>query len=258
MTDMPILRHSRIVGALVMREMNTRFGREGIGFLWLIAEPLAFCFGVLLLWTLTKPAYEHGVRLAPFVMTGYMSIILCRHFIAQAVAALQANMGLLHHRQISPTHLYMARAFLEFWGATAAFIVVYVVLLALGQVDMPHNLLLLYGGWLTLAWVAQGFALIIAGLSMRFEAMERIVPLLSYALIPLSGAFSMASWIPGEYRDEFLLIPFPHGIEMIRAGVFGEFVQTYYDPGYAITVGTVMVVAGLLLISVGRSRIDVE
>lgn len=258
MADLALLKHSRIISALVIREMNTRFGREGIGFLWLIAEPLAFCFGVLLLWGLTKPEYEHGVQVAPFVMTGYMSLILSRHFIGQAVAALSANMGLLHHRQISPTHLYIARAFLEFWGITAAFVVVYAVLLALGQVDPPHDPLLLYGGWLTLAWVAQGFALVLAGLSMRFEALERVIPVISYALIPFSGAFTMVSWIPADYRDEYLLIPFPHGIEMIRAGVFGEFVETYYDPGYALTVGSVMIVLGLLMISVSRSRIDVE
>ncbi|MBB5745340.1 ABC transporter permease [Brevundimonas variabilis] len=258
MTDAPIFRHARIINALVMREMNTRFGREGIGFVWLIAEPLAFCFGILTLWILTKPAYEHGVRIAPFVMTGYMSIILCRHFISQAAAALQANMGLMHHRQISPTHIYVARAFLEFLGATAAFIVVYVVLLALGQVELPKDILLVYGGWLLLAWIAQGFALIIAGLSMRFEAMERIVPLLSYLLIPFSGAFTMVSWLPEEFRKIFLYIPFPHAIEMLRAGVFGEFVKTYYDPGYAFLVGSVMIALGLLLISISRNRIDVE
>ncbi|PZO05395.1 MAG: ABC transporter [Alphaproteobacteria bacterium] len=242
----------------MIREMNTRFGREGIGFLWLVAEPLAFCFGVLLLWGLTKPAYEHGLRLAPFVMTGYMSILLCRHFIQQASTALQANMGLLHHRQIAPIHIFIARGFLEFLGTTAAFIVVYVALFAVGEVDFPHDPLLLYTGWLVLAWVAQGFALILAGLSMRYEAVERVVPLLSYALIPLSGAFSMASWIPADYRDEFLLIPFPHGIEMIRAAVFGEFVETHYNPGYALMVGTVMVLTGLLLIAVGRPHVDVE
>lgn len=258
MTDFAITRHFRIIGALVIREMNTRFGREGLGFVWLIVEPLAFCFGVLLLWTLTKPAYEHGVRLAPFVMTGYMSIILFRHLIAQASNALNANIGLLHHRQIAPLHVFAARAVLEFMGATVAFIVVYIILLALGEVSLPHDILLVYAGWLLLAWVAQGFALILAGLAMRFEPVERIVPLLTYILVPLSGAFGMVAWIPAEYRDAFMLIPFSHGIEMIRAGVFGEFVKTYYWPGYALLVGTAMVIFGLTLIASGRNRVDVE
>ena len=43
-------RQGRIIGALMMREIVTRFGREGFGFLWLIGEPLLFCMGVIVMW----------------------------------------------------------------------------------------------------------------------------------------------------------------------------------------------------------------
>lgn len=35
----------RVVWALVMREMITRFGREGLGVLWIMAEPAMFVGG---------------------------------------------------------------------------------------------------------------------------------------------------------------------------------------------------------------------
>lgn len=251
-------RQSRILGALLMREMNTRFGREGIGFLWLIAEPMAFCLGVMILWTLTKPPYEHGVRIAPFVMTGYMSLILLRHQIALSSAALQANIGLLHHRQIAPLHIYLSRNLLEVAGATVAFIVVYIVLLALGQVSLPHDPLLLYSGWLLLAWIGMGFALILAGLGMRYEVMERLVPLIGYLLIPISGAFFMVSWLPPHVQSLYLYVPFPHPIEMIRAATFGEFVETHYNALYALALGTIFNIIGMLLVASSRDRIDVE
>ncbi|MFC5344010.1 ABC transporter permease [Brevundimonas staleyi] len=241
-----------------MRELTTRYGRQGLGFAWLIAEPLMFCFGVLLLWTATKPSYEHGIRLAPFVMTGYMSLILTRHMIGLLATALQANLGLMYHRQIAPMHIFMARILLELGGATAAFFIVYVVLLALGQVDLPHDYLLLYSGWFLLAWVSVGFSLILTGLAMRYELMERLIGLISYSLIPISGVFFMVAWLPAAYRDIYLLIPFVHGVEMIRSATFGEFVTTYYDPPYAFFVGTVFNILGLLIISASRDRIDVE
>jgi len=253
-----VTRQSRIIGALIMREMTTRYGRQGLGFAWVIGEPLVFCFGVLILWTATKPAYEHGVRLAPFVMTGYMSLILTRHFIALLSSALQANLGLMYHRQIAPLHFFLSRVLLELGGATAAFFVVYVILLALGQVSLPHDYLLLYSGWFLLAWVSMGFAFVLAGLSMRYEVMERLVPVISYIIIPVSGAFFMVSWLPPEFREIALLLPFVHGIEMIRAGVFGEFVPTFYNPPYALFVGTIMNILGLLIISASRDRIEVE
>ena len=250
--------HGRIIGALVMREMTTRYGRQGLGFAWVIGEPLIFCFGVLLLWTFTKPAYEHGIRLAPFVMTGYMSLILIRHFIALLASAIQANLGLMYHRQIAPLHLLISRALLELGGATAAFAVVYIVLYSLNQVTPPHDYLLLYWGWLLLAWNGMGFALMLAGIAMRYEIMDKLVPLISYILIPISGAFYMVAWMPPAVQDFLMYIPFVHGIEMIRAGVFGEFVPTYYTPSYPLVVGTVMNILGLLTIAASRDRIEVE
>ncbi|WP_309627519.1 ABC transporter permease [Brevundimonas sp.] len=253
-----ISRQSRVISALIMREMTTRYGRQGLGFAWVIGEPLIFCFGVLILWTLTKPAYEHGVRLAPFVMTGYMSLILIRHFISLLASALQANLGLMYHRQVAPLHLLFSRALLELGGATAAFVVVYAVLLALKEVSLPHDYLLLYCGWLLLAWTALGFALVLTGLAMRYDIMERLVPVISYVLIPISGAFYMVSWMPASAREYIMLIPFVHGIEMVRAGVFGEFVPTYYNPAYAMFTGAIMNIMGLLIISSSRDRIEVE
>ena len=82
----------------MMREIVTRFGREGFGFLWLIGEPLLFCMGVIVMWSIIKPEYEHGIRIAPFVMTGYMCLLLLRHQISYSQGAVQGNVGLLHVR----------------------------------------------------------------------------------------------------------------------------------------------------------------
>ena len=68
----------------------------------------------------------------------------------------------------------------------------------------------------------------------------------------------MVDWLPPRIQETFLLMPFAHPIEMIRAGVFGEFVKTHYNPPYALAVGTGMNIFGMLLIAGSRDRIDVE
>jgi len=253
-----ISKHLRIIGALMMRETSTRFGREGLGFAWLVLEPLSFCFGVIILWTATKPEYEHGIRVSAFTMTGYMCVLLLRHQVTYTVTALPANMGLLHHRLITPVHIILARNLLEIGGATIAFIVVYSVLYCLGQVSPPHNYILLYGGWVLLAWIGMGTGLVLAGAAMRFEVMERLITLLMYVLVPLSGAFFMIAWVPAHIASIYLYMPFPHPIEMLRSGVFGEFVPTTYHTYYAIMVGTALNFIGFILIAISRDRLDVE
>lgn len=251
-------RHSRIIGALMMREVMTRFGRRGLGFAWLIGEPLLFCFGVMGLWAITHSPYQHGVKLAPFVMTAYMSLILTRHLIGYMSGALQANIGLLYHRRISPLHIFLSRILMEFGGTTAAFLVVYVVLYAVGQVELPYDFLLLYSGWFLLCWLSSAFALTLAGTAMRFETFERFIGLISYLLIPLSGAFTMVAWLPPNLQPYLLAVPFVHPIEMIRAAVFGEFVETHFNPPYAILWSAIFTILGLALVLSSRDRIETE
>jgi capsular polysaccharide transport system permease protein len=250
--------HFRIVGALVMREILTRYGREGIGFLWLVAEPLMFCFGVLIMWSVIKPPYEHGIRLAPFLMTGYMSLLLFRHIVSHSISAVQANSGLLYHRHITILHIYFSRWIMELGGATMAFVVVYLTLLCLGQVSPPHDVLLVYGGWLLMAFIALGVALIFSALAIEFEIVERIVQVVMYLMIPASGAFVMAAWIPEKYREGFLRIPMPNAIEMVRGGVFGEFVETYYHPAYAAAWAALLIAVGLLMLARAKKHLEIE
>lgn len=252
------VRQTRIVSALMIREMTTRYGRDGLGFAWIVLEPMSFCVGVLILWSLTKPAFEHGIRLQAFSLTGYMCIILLRHMISYSFTAIQANMGLLHHRQVKPLHVLISRNVLELGGTTATFILVYVALLALGLINVPANLLLTYCGWLMMAWLASGMALLMTGLAIRFEPIERVVGLMTYVLVPLSGAFFMIAWLPPKAQKIMLYIPFPHAVEMLRAGVFGPFVETHYDWFYPLAWGMVLNLVGLLLIATSRDQIDVE
>ena len=41
----------RVIWALTMREVITRFGREGLGAFWLIAEPSMFIVGVMVIFS---------------------------------------------------------------------------------------------------------------------------------------------------------------------------------------------------------------
>ena len=57
----------RVISALMMRELITRFGRENIGFLWIMAEPLLFAVLVGVIWQFMKGPEEHGIGIIAFV-----------------------------------------------------------------------------------------------------------------------------------------------------------------------------------------------
>ena len=140
-----------------MREMSTRYGRNNIGFLWVIVEPLIFAGGVSVIWSMIRPPYEHGMKLVPFLLTGYMPLIMIRQTVGYTVGGVRANQSLLYHRQITPLHVFIGRALMETLGVSFAACVVFFILYLAGIMDPPKDFLDLtyvYGGWLLVAWTA--------------------------------------------------------------------------------------------------------
>jgi capsular polysaccharide transport system permease protein len=251
-------RHRRIIWALALREVATRYGRENLGFLWVIGEPLLFCGSVSIMWSVIHPTYEHGVRIVPFVVTGYMPILLVRHILAHGMYAVRVNAPLLYHRQISVLHLFFARSLVEFIGVTFAFFVIFAALAPFGLIEPPKDLALVYLGWFLLGWISFGLAMIFGAVFEVFEPIERIVQVVTYILVPLSGTFYMAAWIPAEYRGYVLLLPFLNTVEMVRGGFFGPFVQTYYNVPYTLSWAVGLTLVGLALTTLVRNRVLVE
>lgn len=250
--------HCRVIGALFMREIMTRYGRDGLGFIWIVGEPLLFCLGVMGMWTLIKPEYEHGIRIAPFIMTGYMSLILFRHVVSHNISALQANSGLMYHRRVRPLHIFVSRTLVEWSGSTIAFVIVYAMLYVLGMVSVPENFLLLYFAWTVLGFLSFGFSLVLASLALMFDVMERVVPVFMYLMIPFSGAFVMVDWLPASYQYYYLFIPMPHTVEMIRASTFGEYVPTHFWPMYPVYWAVATTALGIILLFIGRRRLEID
>jgi capsular polysaccharide transport system permease protein len=89
----------RVIGALVMRELITRYSRHNVGFLWVFFEPMMFTVGVLCLWTVFHN-HSSKLPLIPLVITGYSSVLLWRNTVGRCGNALEPNRALLHHRNV--------------------------------------------------------------------------------------------------------------------------------------------------------------
>lgn len=237
----------RVIGALMLRELHTRFGRHGLGFLWIIGEPILFCAGVAIVWSAIRPAHEHGLPTTAIVITGYVPLTMWRHCMGRAVLAFEANGSLLFHRQVTPLDIIISRTILEVMGAIGAGILVASLAMVFGFMKPPKDLGLVYGGILFQILFCFGTALIVAPLTERSELLEKSISILSYLSLPLSGAFTMVDWVPPQYRWILLLSPSVDSIEMIRAGQFGYTAHAHYDVIYSIWINFVLIFLGISL-----------
>lgn len=240
----------RVIGALLIRESLTRYGRHNIGFLWLFAEPMLFTLGVTVIWNLIGAHKGEDVNITEFVLTGYSTILLWRNMPGRCIMAIQPNYDLLFHRQVKPIDIFLSRCLLEAAGATMSFFILAVIFHSIGLVRVPYDVLQLASGWLLLVWYAMSISLLAGAVSERTEVIEKVWHILMYLMIPLSGSFFMLQMFPPEVRSILLWIPTVSCAEIVREGYFGPAITSYYDAGYVIAFNSLVMLFAMVQVRI--------
>lgn len=235
----------RVIHALLMREVLTRFGRHNIGFLWLFVEPMLFTLGVTALWTLAGANHGSSLPIVAFALAGYSSVLLWRNMPARAIGSIPPNLSLMYHRNVKVMDVFAARLLLEAVGATISFAVLSLVFISIGWMSPPENVLQVVLAWLMLAWFGSSLAILLGALSEQSEIIDKLWHPASYLLFPLSGAAFMVDALPPAAQKFILFLPMVHGVEMLREGYFGSAVRAHYDLGYMALCCAVLSLLGL-------------
>lgn len=235
----------RVIWALVLREMMTRYGRHNIGFLWLFVEPMLFTLGVTALWTATKAVHGSTLPIVAFAVTGYSSVLLWRNMPARCILALTPNLSLLYHRNVRPIDIYLSRLILEGGGATISFVFLVLFFSFIGWLDLPEDVLEVALGWGMIAWFGTAAALLLGALSEDYETVEKLWHPASYILFPLSGAAFLVDALPKAAQQFVLILPMVHGVEIVREGYFGSRITAHYDLAYMALANAFITLLGL-------------
>jgi ABC-2 type transport system permease protein/capsular polysaccharide transport system permease protein len=235
----------RVIWALTMREVLTRYGRHNIGFLWLFVEPMIFTLGVTAMWTALKAVHGSSLPIVAFAVTGYSSVLLWRNMPARTIGAMSPNLPLLYHHNVRPIDIYCARLLLEAAGATISFVFLTLMFYFLGWMNLPEDVLQIVYGWVMIAWFGASLALVFGALSERSELIEKLWHPLSYLLFPLSGAAFIVNALPPEAQSWVLILPMVHGVEFVREGYFGSQMIAHYDLTYMALCNTILTIVGL-------------
>jgi capsular polysaccharide transport system permease protein len=248
----------RVIKALIIREVITRYGRHNVGFLWLFLEPMLFTLGITALWTAMKVTHGSSLPITAFALTGYSSLILWRNCSNRGIKAIEVNHSLLYHRNVRVIDVFISRVVLEIIGVTTSMVVLTFAFIAMGLMNTPNDILTIIAGWLLMAWFGLALSLIVGAASERSEIVERVWHIFTYLMFPLSGAAFMVDWFPKNVQNLLSWVPMVQGTEMIRHGYFGNEIRTYEDPVYFALVNTVMLLVGLALVRETGRRVEPE
>jgi ABC-type polysaccharide/polyol phosphate export permease len=261
--ETPLLRsfaiQRRVIGALLMREIITRYGRHNIGVLWFFVEPMIFTGGVAALWNVIRSSHSTGgMSVIGFALTGYSSILLWRNTVNRCIIAITPNLSLMYHRNVRVIDIFAARIILEQSGTALSFFILSFLSISVGWMKPPADILKVTFAFMLLAWFGAALALLMGALTERSDMVEKFWHPFSYVMFPLSGAAFMVDWLPPAFRSVILWVPVVHGVELLREGFFGTAVRAHYDITYLSITCICLTLVGLALIRDAISHLEHE
>lgn len=244
----------RVVWALTMRETITRFGREGMGTIWMVAEPAMFIIGVMVIFSHIERHATYSI--AEYLAVSYPTLLFWRNGTGRVTKALEINRALLHHSPIRPIDIIYSRILLEFSGAAGAFLILYLVFVQLGICHLPRNILTMALGYILIIWFSFAFVLIMAALAELSETIERVSHIILYLMLPFSGVFIPLYTVPEQFRKILLYFPLVDIVEYFHSGYYGDRMTTYYHLEYSIFIILAMTLFGYALTNIAIRRVQ--
>ncbi len=245
-----------VIGALVMRELHVRFGRNNVGYLWLIGEPLTLASVIALIHGFQGGSHiGGGMPPVAFGLLGYCLFIIFRGIFNRAESLVESSLPLMYHRMVSILNVSIARVVIEGTGCVCSLIILMTLCVLLGYGELPARLLYLILSLLWMTWLSFAMGLNVTYLTHDRPTLGRLVHPFAYFMMPLSGGFFAVNWLPESVQRVVVWNPMVCIFEYARYGMFETASDKFLFPAYINGTCAVLTYMGLLGIRRLRSRI---
>jgi capsular polysaccharide transport system permease protein len=235
----------RVVGALILRDTRTRYGRSALGYLWAIAEPLSYVAFMAALFSSLGRHPPFGSDTALFFASGILPFTLFATLSRSVSGAIEANRALLTYPIVKPVDAFFARGTLEFATSIVVMLVMFGGIAFLHGVDAPVHLDSIAAAVFGLALLGFGVGMTNAVIEQVFPTWREIYSVLTRPLMLVSAVFFTLDSLPTGARDILAYVPITHGVELFRTGYYSGYRSSVLDVAYLYEIGLAMCVLGL-------------
>jgi len=236
-----------VVRALLLREIQTRFGTKKLGYFWAIVESMVTIVVFAAIKQLIHPKSLPGIEYPVFLASGMIAYFMFRHIIQRSMDAFSANKGLFVYKQVRPFDTLVARFLLEVALAVVVVAVFLFIGWYIGYDVVPANILGVVVGYLWFALFGFSLGLLFAVLGYFFENFKKVVQMAFVPLFFLSGLFYTIDSLPPMAREILLYNPVIHFVELIHASYFESLSAEYVDLRYMMFWTLIPLFVGLWL-----------
>lgn len=245
----------RVIGAILLRDMRTRFGRTHFGYLLAVAWPLAHLTILTAINVLAQRVTPMGTNMTIFVGTGLLPYILCLYPSRMVTSAVTENRPLLLFPIVKSIDLILARTILALTIA-ANVTVAFILIVSLAGVDFwPNSPVRAVEGVLATVYLGAAFGMLNA-VFVTFVPGWTVISILVMVIMYLtSGAIISIDRLPQSIRDVLAYNPLMHCVDWLRSAYYEGYGSDLLDEMYLIQVSTCILLLALCCERFFRGRI---
>lgn len=245
-----------VIGALILREVRTRFGNHQLGYLWALLEPCLFIglWLVMFSW-LRVGAMIHDMSPVLFMSSGLVPFFAFRHVAIYVEGAISSNTALVQFPLVKGIDTILARFILESATQFLVGAMIFSSLMLFGFAKAPENTLLLLVSSCALLSLGLGFGVFNCVVAAHFPAWGKCTSSVLRILFWTSGVFFLVDKFPRPVQDVLQWNPVLHGIEMFRSSWSHTYETRIGSVWYMLTWILGFLIFGLILEPSARRKI---
>ena len=237
----------RVVAALLIREMDARFGSKPGGYVWALLDPAAHVFLLTIVFQAIARAPALGVSFPLFFATGYTAFQFYQAMGTYLNGAVKANRSLLSYPNVAPIDTIVARYFLQLGTTVLVGIVVLGVIIAWMRTPPELAWPAIIEAVLAASCLGLGIGLINNVMFLKYKLYEQIFGIVNRPLFLISGVFFLPDAIPHPYREIVLFNPLVHVVMQFRVGFYSEYRAAGLDMSYVYNFAFLTLFIGIVL-----------
>lgn len=245
----------RVLFALLLREMATRYGRSAGGYVWAFIEPAATITLLTLVFSQISRHPALGTNFPIFFATGYLAFHIYLDISRGVSAAIQANRALLVFPRVTLLDVVIARFLLHFMTSiVVAFIIISAILIYFDH-SAPIDLRSLFVAVTYASLLGLGVGALNCVLFAFSPTWKRTFTIVNRPLFLISGIFYTYEVLPEAAQRLIWWNPLIHVTATTRRGFYAEYEPSFVSPVYVFIVALGALLLGILLLQTLRGRV---
>jgi len=243
----PLAVQIRILEALMLRDIKTRFGGSEWGIVVAVGWPLSHVLILLMLNVGLGRVAPYGDSTALWIATGVVPFMAFNYMSRFIMLGIILNRPLLFFPIVKITDILFARAIVEVLNAGVIIMILFAIFWTFGIDFMPIDIVQASFAIMAMMMLGVGFGVINGIIAAAFPFWVTGFALFQAILWFASGVIFVPDTLPSAARTILAYVPSLHGVEWMRSAYYEGYGGTILDKSYLLWFSICSLFVGLAL-----------